>query len=131
MSKGLSRAQAAGIVGNLIVEASEYHGQYLNPAVPGGVGQWGGSRLTGMLAYEHDKPSFQKQLEYVWQELSRHPQPFPQGYGLATLRRAKTPQQAAVDFMLAYERPQTSLEHESRRILNAMRVYRRDYGSPA
>lgn len=70
MSEGFTRAQAAGIAGNLVVES----GDYLNPAEPGGgIGQWGGSRLKSMLRFEGGRPNFKRQVQLVWQELTRSP----------------------------------------------------------
>jgi hypothetical protein len=124
MSKGLSRAQAAGIVGNLIVES----GDYLNPAEPGGgIGQWGGSRLTDLLDYEGGKPNFKLQVAFVWKELAGN----PSYYGLPELKSATTYSAAATTFMNNYERPDANRANEGRRIENAKRLYHGDYGDPA
>lgn len=85
--KGLSRAQAAGIVGNLRQESG------LNPsAAGGGLDQGQGSRaIAGSLA---------QQLQGIWNELqgSEH-------NALDALRRAHGPAQAARVFSRLFERP--------------------------
>lgn len=93
MSKGLSAAQAAGIVGNIQQESG------LNPkAAGGGFFQGIGSR-AGL-----GKGGAKQQLEAAWAEL--------QGAAKGTLealRHAKTPQQAARIFSERFERPGTPM----------------------
>jgi hypothetical protein len=67
--KGLTPAQAAGIVGNFQQESG------VNPNEPGGyLGQWGGGRLTALINYatKQGKPvtDLGVQLDYVWLELN-------------------------------------------------------------
>lgn len=98
-SKGLSRAQAAGIVGNLQQESG------LDPSAPGGfLAQWGGSRLAGLERFatrqgsQVTNPALQ--LEWIWQEL----QTSERGT-LLQLQRATSPRQAARIFSNLFERP--------------------------
>lgn len=85
--KGLTRAQAAGIVGNLQQESG------LNPNAPGGgLDQGQGSRAHS--------GSLTAQLEAIWSELVGS-----ESGTLHALRRAVTPQQAARIFSERFERP--------------------------
>jgi hypothetical protein len=100
LEKGLTNAQAAGIVGNLQQESS------LNPSDSGGfLAQWLGSRLTALQSFAASKHAAvagdpEVQLEFIWQELNT-----TQASTLAALKKAKTPQQAARIFSQGYERP--------------------------
>lgn len=97
---GLTRAQAAGIVGNLKQESG------LNAAEPGGyLAQWLGSRLTGLEHFAAQKGVTAKgnktvQLEYIWQELRT-----TEKATLTKLIKAKTPQESARIFSESFERP--------------------------
>lgn len=122
MSHGLTRAQASGVVGNLVWES----GNYLDPRVSGGgIGQWAGSRYSDMVRFEGGKPDFRKQVEFVWHELTTNG-----SYGLAQLRRATTPAQAAAIVMNLYEKPNPKLAHLEHRIRDAEFVYHGEYGHP-
>lgn len=109
MSKGWSKEQAAGIVGNLQNES----GKDLNPSAiarndagPGlhsyGIAQWNRNRYAGLseMAKRQNKQwnDLQLQLEYVHWELNNS----EKGAGNA-LRKAKTPGEAAIA-MSKYER---------------------------
>jgi TP901 family phage tail tape measure protein len=88
-SKGLTRAQAAGIVGNIEQESST------NPNAPGGgLFQGIGSR-SGL-----GSGSVKQQIEAAWKELSSNPE-----YGLAQLKKAKSPEEAARIFSQHFEKP--------------------------
>ncbi len=87
MAKGLSAAQAAGIVGNLQQESG------LNPNAPGGgLDQGEGSRAHG--------GSTKQQLEAMWKELETS-----EKGTLAALKAAKSPAEAARIFSEKFERP--------------------------
>ncbi len=102
-SKGLSPAQAAGIVGNLQQESS------LNPkSMSGssyGLAQWEGSRLAGLRQFAGQVGSGRQgnstatQLEYLWHELTTG-----ERGTLSALRHAKTPREAARIFEKGFER---------------------------
>ncbi|HUJ59539.1 MAG TPA: phage tail tip lysozyme [Kofleriaceae bacterium] len=107
VTHGLSPVQAAGIVGNLDQESG------VNPNDGGGfIAQWGGSRLSALIAYataqgEIDpstgNPTLEAQLQFIMIELPSN--------GLADLQAATdldasdiTKANAAVAFMQDYER---------------------------
>jgi hypothetical protein len=98
--KGLTRNQAAGIVGNLKQESA------LNPSEHGGfLAQWLGDRLAGLQTFsaaKHVAPAgnTQVQLEYIWHELTTS-----ETGALTALRKAKSPEEAATVFSQKYERP--------------------------
>lgn len=103
-SKGLNAYQAAGIVGNLIVESS------LNTTIKGdggkafGLAQWHPDRQKGLksLAQKRntDISDFDTQLEYVWEELNS-------GYktALNKIMSSKNAKEATTAFMKHYEKP--------------------------
>jgi hypothetical protein len=108
VSKGLTKDQAAGIVGNLIQESD------VDPTIeqygggPGrGIAQWSeGGRWNAdhddnVLWYadkEGQSPdSLMLQLNFIWYELTE------KGYGLDTLRRAGSVSAATVDFQTDFE----------------------------
>lgn len=90
-SKGLTRAQAAGIAGNAKQESS------YNPSEPGGgLFQDIGSRAaSGVGGVQH-------QLEAAWGELQGTPT-------LTTLKATRTPEEAARVFSTYFERPGTPM----------------------
>lgn len=113
MSKGLTEAQAAGIVGNLQQESG------LNPrAAGGGIYQGLGSRQprSGTVA---------GQIEQIWQELTSTPE-----YGLSALRHARSPQEAARIFSEHFEKPGTPmLSNRERYAQEALRAHPHGGGS--
>lgn len=99
IGKGLSPAQAAGVVGNLKQESS------LSPTSPGGgLAQWGGARLSALQSYSAARglswQSTNAQLKFIWQELNT-----TERASLGPLLAAKTPETAARAFSEHYERP--------------------------
>lgn len=108
VSKGLTKVQAAGIVGNLMQESSvrptavEYGGG------PGrGIAQWSvggrfnsGSKSLTAYASAHgaNKWALQTQLDFIWYELAT-----VGGYGLPELRAATTIDTAVAAFQNKYE----------------------------
>lgn len=115
-SKGLNAHQAAGIVGNLIVESS------LNTTIKGdggkafGLAQWHPDRQKGLklLAQKRntDISDFDTQLEYVWEELNS-------GYktALNKIMNSKNTKEATTAFMKHYEQP--GIPHFERRLQEA------------
>ena len=92
MSKGLELHQAAGLVGNLIRESG------LNPNALNknggafGIAQWLGSRKTNLISKYGKNPTFDQQLEYIWDELnSTHKT------GLKMLKSSKNVTEAAAN----------------------------------
>jgi tape measure domain-containing protein len=122
----LTPAQAAGIVGNLIRESG------LNPRIneggavglPRGVGgyglaQWTGSRQTDLVRFAGGPAAagnLQTQLRFMVSELLG-----PESRALASLRRATTPEEAAVVFDRDYER--SGIKALPERKANARRVF--------
>jgi spore coat assembly protein SafA len=104
MSKGLTRAQAAGIAGNLLFESG------FNPSAVGdggtsfGIAQWHFGRGDAMKAYctshGYSTTSFKGQLEYLWSELNGS-----ESGALSRLRQTSSPYDAGIAFERYYERP--------------------------
>lgn len=102
VGKGLTPAQAAGIVGNLEQES----GQGLNPeAAGGGIAQWIGTRWPPLEKYAHDNygqsaqsgngpKDLMVQVNYLWKELNA-------GYSkvLANLKATSTVEDAVHQFV--------------------------------
>lgn len=130
VSKGLSAAQSAGLVGNFIVESGA---DPINPAAkqhgggPGrGIAQWEGSRRTDLYNYANSKgkawSNLGLQLDFVWHELTGK-----ESRALSKIRGASTPKDAAVTVRIYYERP--SAHADAARISAANLVYERYSGS--
>jgi LysM repeat protein len=104
VSKGLTRAQAAGIAGNLLFESG------FNPSAVGdggtsfGIAQWHNGRGTAMKAWTtsngDSSTSFKGQLEYLWHELNG-----AESNALAKLRQTSSPYDAGMAFCRYFERP--------------------------
>lgn len=98
MSKGLTREQAAGLVGNFMRESSmnitslnPYSGAY-------GLGQWLGGRKKKLISMYGNNPTFQNQLDFTWHELnSSHKN------GLRMIKQSKTVDEAAANAFGYYE----------------------------
>lgn len=103
-SRGWSKEQAAGIVGNLIQESGLNPNTVHDNGTGLGIAGHRLERLDAMKAFaaSRGKPvnDFQTQLEFIDQELNT-----TEGKTGALLRAAKTPQDAAAAF-INYERPQ-------------------------
>ncbi len=104
MDKGYSRAQAAGIVGNLLHESNLNHNAKGDGGASYGLAQWNGDRRKGLFDYAKTKkestPGFITQLEYIDRELNGEEGPAGQA-----LKNAQTPEGAAWAFSELYERP--------------------------
>ncbi len=104
MSKGLTRAQAAGIAGNLLFESG------FNPSAVGdggtsfGIAQWHSGRGDAMKAWTtshgYSSTSFKGQLEYLWTELNGS-----ESYALSKLRQTSSAYDAGIAFERYFERP--------------------------
>lgn len=92
MSKGLKEHQAAGLVGNLLRE-SGLNPKALNRASGAiGIAQWLGDRKKRLVSRYGNNPTFNQQLEFVWDELnSTHRR------GLEELLKSSTREQAAAN----------------------------------
>lgn len=117
VSRGLTKEQAAGIVGNLIQESSLRTGAR-NPGDGRdgtdsiGIGQWNSSRarMLQQFAASRGKPvtDFDTQLEFVWQEMNS-----TESRAFQRLKQAKTVDEATAAF-IGYERPQGWSENNPR-----------------
>jgi hypothetical protein len=97
--KGLTRAQAAGVVGSLMQE-SGLSTTAKNPSSGAyGIGQWLGGRKTNLLN-QGDPKSLHGQLNFLWSELQG-----PEKAALDRLRGARTVADAAAAFTWGFERP--------------------------
>ncbi|MBX5483633.1 MAG: LysM peptidoglycan-binding domain-containing protein [Myxococcaceae bacterium] len=104
MAKGLTRAQAAGIAGNLLYESN------FNPSAVGdggtsfGVAQWhlgrGDAMKSWTTSHGYSSTSFQGQLEFLWYELNHS-----ESYALSKLRATNNPYDAGMAFQRYFERP--------------------------
>ena len=104
MAKGLSRAQAAGIAGNLLYESG------FNPSAVGdggtsfGIAQWHLGRGAAMKQWTqangYSSTSFKGQLEYLWRELNTG-----ERNALSHLRSAGSAYDAGMAFQRYFERP--------------------------
>lgn len=91
-SKGLSTHAAMGLVGNLLAESS------LNPSAVNkksgaiGIAQWLGGRKKALIAKYGNNPTFEQQLDFVWEELnSSHKK------GLEALKNSRSIEEAAAN----------------------------------
>jgi hypothetical protein len=101
MGKGLTQAQAAGVVGNAFAESS------LNPTATNGdakgLFQWTGPRAAAfqkMYGVSPDKATVQQQEEFAWMELKAG-----EGGALDALDATNTPGDAGAAFAATFERP--------------------------
>jgi hypothetical protein len=128
--KGLTKAQAAGIVGNLVQESSARPGAIQEGGPGRGIAQWsvGGrwdqspkDNVTWYAHLHHGNPwQLKMQLGFIWYELTAFP-----GYGLKELRAARTVAAATKAFEAHYE--VCGECNEPRRIAQAQ-VALREYG---
>lgn len=99
-SKGLSDIHSAGIVANLLGE-SELNHTAVNPKSKAyGLAQWLGSRKTKLFNKYGKNPSFEQQLEFVWDELNTS-----EKNAFNLLLQTKSYQKATDSFMRNFERP--------------------------
>lgn len=115
---GLTPAQAAGLVGNLLGESGEEmnpgQNQHGGPAF--GIAQWEAGRLANLRAFAGDKvDDFRVQLEFIWHELTGS-----EANALTALKSTTTRVQAAVAVRAMYERP--SVHRDEDRIAYANQV---------
>lgn len=129
--QGWSRAQAAGIVGNLWSESRVKHDQAQYGGGPGyGIAQWEGPRQADFAQWAgHDirDSTMQEQLEFIQYELTNT----ESAVGNA-LRNATTADQAARIVMTRYERPADQSEGAQRGRANvAQEIFDGSSSSPA
>ena len=99
VNKGLERHQAIGLVANLMRESGLDPGVY-NYEGSGafGLAQWLGDRRTRLFAKYGRHPTFQNELDFIWEELnSTHRK------GLQMLRASRSAEEAAANAFGYYE----------------------------
>jgi hypothetical protein len=115
-SKGLTPAQAAGVVGNMILESGinpqRLQGtglktvtpasQITDPSTGWGSVQWtpNSKMIKPTMSAQKDPNDLSIQLDYLWNELSTN-----ESAALAAVRATSTPEAAAQAFGAKYERP--------------------------
>lgn len=117
-NKGLSKAGAAGVMGNLQQE----HGFHTSDVGSGlGIVQWIGSRRSNCITYAKKKgkkyTSLSVQLEFLWKELKNYKSL------LKTLKNTKSVSKATTRFCKEFERPGDP--RLSKRIENAEEFYKK------
>ena len=104
MSKGLTRAQAAGIAGNLLHESGFRPNAVGDGGTSFGIAQWHNGRGDAMKAWTrahgYSTTSFKGQLEYLWHELNHG-----ESYALGKLRATGSAYDAGMAFCRYFERP--------------------------
>lgn len=104
MAKGLTRAQAAGIAGNLFHESGFSPNAVGDGGTSFGVAQWHLGRGAAMKAWTkshgYATNSFEGQLEYLWYELNHG-----EKNALNKLRQTSTAYDAGMSFQKYFERP--------------------------
>lgn len=104
MSKGLTRAQAAGIAGNLKFESGFRPSAVGDGGTSFGVAQWHNGRGDAMKswtrAHGYSSTSFKGQLEYLWHELNNS-----ERNALNHLRGSTNAYDAGMNFQRYFERP--------------------------
>lgn len=99
-SKGLSAHHSAGIVGNLLGESNLNH-EAINPSSGAyGIAQWLGNRKKKLFSKYGNKPTFDQQLEFVWEELNSD-----ENDAYNRLLQTKSVDEAINSFMQHFERP--------------------------
>lgn len=100
INKGLPVHQAAGIVGNLMGESSLNHTAVNKSSGAYGIAQWLGSRKTALFNKYGKNPTFDQQLDFLWDELQT-----TEKRAFNSLKSAKTLEAATDSFMRTFERP--------------------------
>lgn len=138
INKGFSKAAAAGVMGNIEVEAPGYDPNAENPSGAYGLFQWLGGRREGLEAFATAKScpvnDMQLQLEYFYEEITTGAESdcFPTYTDLPSLDAFKSltdPEQAAILFEQAFERSGGAMLGD--RIEYALAVYSWDGGNSA
>lgn len=134
ISKGLTPAQAAGVVGNLMVESGgntenlDTHAHNNISGTHDGIAQWSGGRWAALKQHERGDPyDLANQLDYLMFELGG-------GGGepntLADIKKAKTPEEAALAFQNGFERcGSASACSQINRVTNAKKIFAKSGGT--
>jgi hypothetical protein len=106
VKKGMTPAQAAGVVGNLIQESTLNSGAYNKAEGAYGLAQWRGSRLSDLQSFAASQgksiEDVNTQLDFIMHELKGKESKAGQ-----MLFASKTADEAAYNFGKYYERPKT------------------------
>lgn len=122
VGKGLSRHHAAGIVSNLMMES----GTKLSPNAKNptsgayGIAQWLGSRKTKLFNKYGKNPTFDQQLEFIWEELNTD-----EKSAFNKLLSTSSIEDATRSFMKHFERPSALEQKQS---INTRLKYARSLG---
>ena len=122
VGKGLSRHHAAGIVSNLMMES----GTKLSPNAKNptsgayGIAQWLGSRKSKLFSKYGKNPTFDQQLEFIWEELNTD-----EKSAFNKLLSTSSIEDATRSFMKHFERPSVL---EQRQSINTRLKYARSLG---
>jgi|3_EtaG_2_1085321.scaffolds.fasta_scaffold14666_2 hypothetical protein len=115
IDKGLTAAQAAGVAGNIMSEtAGTWHtGIIGDNGYSMGLAQWHNERLERLndFAAKHEKDITDPilQLDYLWHELQNR-----ENRAFRKLKQATTVENAAIAFMVHFERPASKDNREKR-----------------
>lgn len=108
INKGLNPIHAAGIVGNLLQE-SNLDPDAINPSSKAyGIAQWLGNRKTKLQQKYGKSPTFEQQLDYLWEELNSS-----EKSALNHLLATKSYSEAINSIMNRFERPSPREKAES------------------
>jgi hypothetical protein len=106
VKKGMTPAQAAGVVGNLIQESTLNSGAFNEAEGAYGLAQWRGSRLSDLQSFAASKgksiEDVNTQLDFIMHELNGK-----ESKAGRMLFASKTADEAAFNFGKYYERPKT------------------------
>lgn len=120
VEKGLSLAQAAGVVGNLQFESGldpTLAVMDTNNKMSRGIAMWQPERWQNLLAFSGGRNplSLDVQLEFLWSELPSH--------GLTQLLETTRAEDATVIFQNQFEHPAAAYAHTDRRIALAQAAF--------
>jgi hypothetical protein len=122
VSKGLTPAQAAGVVGNLIQESTLNSGAFNKSEGAYGLAQWRGSRLQDLQQFASsrgkDISDVNTQLDFIMHELGGK-----ERRAGAMLASSKTAEEAAFNFGKYYERPKVVEQSRMQYANTALKEY--------
>lgn len=100
INKGLAKHHAQGIVANLLGE-SELNSKAVNPTSKAyGIAQWLGNRKKRLFNKYGNNPTFEQQLDFLWDELQT-----TENSAFQALLQTKNAHEATNSFMKRFERP--------------------------
>lgn len=118
ITKGLTREQAAGIVGNLEQESGLKHNAVGDNGQSYGLAQFHKERRDALFTKYGNNPTDIQQLEFIWEELNS-----TESEALRALRAARTIEAATDAICDRYERPSAQYANKRKRIDYARRAY--------